>query len=286
MTEILRPPYDFIAAARRTPETLIVPSQSELIDLWASGYAAEPVPHAALPGIYSVYRVPETPPAAIVSVDLCEVVRHTCGAVAKAGGITLQEMSTHPRPDAEKEGADYGFRSLGLTHRTIWTAVYDLMEQDQVEPVEDIAYITAMLQNWREQNVYCVANTSTLPSCEPATIKFLKKHLPDSFDGIVFPRTPIDDAMHASQQIAFVTKSAALDALVTQISDGRPPLVHIDDILKHATDMKERFGPDIDVFTPAYPWNSRQIEGVSRHPSPLETFAAVHATLRSKGVLV
>ncbi|RYX78988.1 hypothetical protein EON76_04735 [bacterium] len=181
--------------------------------------------------ILGAVRVPEPHEQieGIASIDLCEVVRGTVKSMAVAFG-------------REYVGNDYLIGIWGDSHETvdndvkqstICSLAHVLMNNGHVPAVENIDAITTLLRRWRnEENVFCIANTSTLPGNELATLEFMDGFMPDCFDGIAFPRN------HNGRGLT--TKAAAVSEVnaILNTHDQQPHYaVHIDDVEHHVATM-------------------------------------------------
>lgn len=249
-----------------------IPSINELEQAWSVNHNR---PLLTLDSsMYGVAEQPLRPPTAILSVDLCEVVRNTGLSVLKIPGATIEDMVA----DGQTGYMDYGSTVNGWSEESAQSNrqlyIQELMQHDHVDPAPYTDVIRAFMERWRDQGVYVIANTSTLPGCELNTIRFLDQHFPDCFQGILLPRN------HDGQ--GSVTKSMILSetmhAIATQteyLTQG--PTVAIDDAMHHANDF-DRDG--VQVFVPAYAWN----EGFDDHPrivrvgqtlGTVDTFVAV-----------
>ena len=162
----------------------------------------------------------------IASIDLCEVVRET--HVDAAGLIGKR------RGDIANFGS-YA-QTLGMTNGEECAVIRVLMNELGTQPIDGIETIADTIRRWRKHDILTVANTSTLPGCEQVTIDFLKTHLEDCFDGIVFPRNH-DGA-------GTTTKASALEALLEETGNAETVerLVHIDDAPYHHSMMIEHMG--------------------------------------------
>ena len=196
-------------------------------------------------GILGAVRVPESDEQirGIASVDLCEVVRGTVKSMALALG-------------REYVGNDYPVGIWGDSHETIdndfkqstiCSLAHVLMNNGHVPAVENIDAITTLLRRWRsEEDVFCIANTSTLPGNELATLEFMDKFMPECFDGIAFPRN--------HNGLGQTTKAAAVSEVNTILDvHGQQPkyAVHIDDVEHHVATMVARQPlPETKVFVP------------------------------------
>ena len=174
-------------------------------------------------GLLGVVVERERPLTSIISIDLCEVVRRTHEAVTLAMDRDLSWLGNRVW--------EYNFPEL--SEQEVADLVTVLMNHTDILPVEGIDEIGATLRAIRseEPDILIVANTSTLPGCERVTIDFLRRHLPDCFDGILFP-----SSKHVGSKL---TKADALRSLLVSINGGQPcaRLVHIDDAPYHAASI-------------------------------------------------
>ena len=249
------------ALAENVPE---VPSTDELSDLWKTRYhnsdSVYPVPN-----IYGLMTKPEyEDPWLLLSVDLCEVTRKTAESVAKLGGFTLEHM-----------GAEYFYGTpFGLPKEDndlVVLMTQAQMVRESVGPVEGIDEIASILKEIKSLGGYVLANTSTLPGCEQATVDWMSRFLPDCFDGIVIPRNHFGEGS--------ITKGDAVLSVVNNLKDrfrvAISHVIHIDDASHHILSVRERCEHNliVDDFTPRYSWNSGH-EALNIKPSPLECFRA------------
>ena len=201
--------------------------------------------------IYGVAERPDTIPKAIVSLDLREVVRETGLALLEMRGGTLDDMVA----DGTTGEMDYGstlngwHNDIAQPNRQLY--IQEFMHHDMVRPVKYRGAIRALMQKWRDENVYVIANTSTLPGCELSTIRFLNEHYPDCFRGILLPRNH-DGKGKVTKAMALQATTAAIQYNL-QASDTNIPTFAIDDAMHHATDL-DTVGTT--VLVPAYAWNT------------------------------
>lgn len=249
-----------------------VPGDEELRELWQDYTGAEPY---SLNGVYGVYSKPADVQA-VASIDLCEVVRET--------SISMHLSLGDENPDRHYSvGRWYGIEAVGedFERSVVVSVIRVLLAHNHVAPHEDVSHIRSILQDWRSQGVYTVANTSTLPGCESSTIVHtLGGTLPDCFDALVLPRN------HDGK--GKTTKAGALAVLATEaeIPIYEVPLVHIDDALHH-----------IEAFQTTYADHSRSrffmphsikehVNGHLEKPhTPLEAFEAADEHFREHGVI-
>jgi hypothetical protein len=231
-------------------EALALPDQEyisltneELLNEWQNLYDVEARP---MEGILGVVEYHDQRPDAVLSVDLCDVLRDTCRDYRRAAG--LSDIRTHDY--------QYGVEANGLD---ICTAVVQrLMNRGEVAAVEEVADIANILRAIRAAGALVIANTSTLIGCESATIdeRFMATHLRGCFDGIVFPRNhdgtgPISKAIAA----AMVMEQEGIDTETT-------PVVHIDDAPHHVRSFRDYFtsNPRLALFMPPHEGNQHEID--------------------------
>ena len=207
-----------VSRALRTYNPL-VPNKYQLVDAWRTIYATN-IPHEdikPIDGILGVVVDRASVKKHILSVDMCEIVRETHKAFAAALGYDNTYIGpTIWRYDGHGilEGADQP--------KLTWM----LINERQVEPVADIDKIRAILEEIHK-NALVVANTSTGPGTEIATIEFLSHYLPGCFDGILFPRNY--DATSTT------TKGHALQDMMHTLSidPKQTRICHVDDAPHH-----------------------------------------------------
>jgi len=261
-----------------------VPLPHELEAAWAA-YVGEAA--IATPGVYGATRLPNpnNPPNAVLSVDLCEVVRET-----GAGVRTIEEPDLRPGSSQDSNSPCAHHYGEGLSvHNQIDAAsvVTVLMNGDYIEPVKDIGYIHAILASCRKLGIFVVANTSTLPGCELATIRFMKRNLPNAFDGLLLPRNHDNSSP--------LTKGVAVRMLIDRLlfkpstPENRFPtspltVVHVDDVSEHNRNFHRAFEKRDDVgittIQPLRPSCFPLDEGSIHTPNSLDAFRTA-ATLLS-----
>ena len=133
----------------------------------------------------------------------------------------------------------------------------EFMYYDHVEPVPFADAITAFIKRWKENDVYVVADTSTLPGCELSTVRFLHQTYRGCFDGILLPRNHDGNGT--------VTKISALEAAKAAMVSQREfstfiPTYLIEDTSHHAIAFAEH-PASTKVIMPEYGWN----EACSNH---------------------
>lgn len=200
------------------------------------------------PGVYGIVREPSFNESftCIASIDLCEVIRETDDALYRMRGDTIWKHGVPDKPSYSGER---------FPDHVIGPLVTVLMNAGEVQPVEGIDKIALILQDWRDNGVYVVANTSTLPGCELATISFFRKYLPSSFDGILLPRN--------HDGTAAKTKGWVLCQLIEKINPGIRAVFHIDDVTHHIVGVHNELDwhPQFTTFTPGYHHNENVVHG-------------------------
>lgn len=250
-----------------------VPTNEELSELWSEYTQADAHP---LEGVYGVFTPPEEA-RAVASVDLCEVVRETAFALDQATGYEIERRSVYAANRwFHREASDHD-----MEQSVVVSIVRVLMHAGHIEPVDGIEGIREILITWREQGVYVVANTATLPGCEAGTIAHtLRRDLRDCFDALVLPR--------GWDGTSGVSKAGALAILGAEV--GLPlhdkPLVHIDDARHHI----EGFRNDFLEHTQAaffMPYSVGTHDGADLwHPmTSLESFEAADEHFKKHGVV-
>jgi hypothetical protein len=249
------------------------PSDEELCEIWED-YTGKP--SKSLTGICGVY-IPlnqQQRPRAIASIDLCEVVRDTVVALDAATGYEPVRRTSY----SQQRWYSTANSSPDIEKSVVVSLVRVLMDAGHVQPVEGISEIRTILQDWRNNGVYCVANTATLPGCERGTIEYtLKQYLPNCFDAIVLPRNHDGSGS--------VTKANALVSLAKAcgLSLATVPVIHIDDAAHHIQAFDDMFKhlPKYERFTPLHSDNHHA--PVDSHTStPLEAFVKANIFLKNK----
>lgn len=242
------------------------PSQAELNELWRA-YA----PDAKLveaPGVLGTIRDPEAAPEVVVSVDVCEVLRQSHEAYR-----SVEDVSGEPIKSNIFIYGDYGDRKLSISsYSDVTNVLRVLMNNNLVMPVEDIDKIATIMQNWRNLGAYVVANTSTLPGCEPGTIDFFNTYLPDCFDGLLLPRNH-DGSLP-------LTKGVAIKNLIGKFREdlGQVPklAMHIDDAPHHQhgfiREHEDQSDYTVATFAPYYKLDVEHPATTTIGATPYETF--------------
>ena len=241
------------------------PTPEELVELWREYDPAGS--HSASDIVYGVVSDTDSAPTAIVSVDVCEVLRQSHEAYRRVEDLSDTDIS--------HDIFMYGSSTLATSNGPdIVSILQVLINNNQVPPVDNIDIIADELRAMRSVGALVVANTSTLPGCEPGTIAFFNAYLKECFDGVLFPRNH-DGTLPA-------TKASVIRSLHKQISDthGESPslLIHIDDAPHHHqafTASQETVHYQTELHAPYYPLTKPHISDVVVSPTPLSTFLAV-----------
>jgi len=243
-----------------------VPSEAELMTQWQNYTNSEAV--VAVPDVFGAIRLPDAAPGHIASIDLCEVVRET--------HLDLHRVEYPDGPPPKQIHAYCDGLAIG-NNADITAAAQVLMAAGLVRPNPNINRITETLQSWRQRGVYVFANTSTLPGCELSTIDFMRRYMPECFDGIVLPRN------HDS--LLPLTKGVAGFSVIEHVTDEQSALrvIHIDDkavhndAFLHAASI--RHNTAVATFQPYYPGSKPGLLPSTVCMSPLEAFQAAEAFL-------
>ena len=246
-----------------------IPTDEQLAAELGRGRRGE---YAALSNVFGSVRVPAEHERieAVISLDLCEVIRLTAQAIAATGGKDFFDSNDYIKGLWEDERF-HGEIEPDYAYYTLQPIAQVMINNDLVDPVAGADEIYGILKRWQQNGAYCVANTSTLPGCELGTVQFLNKHYPGCFDGIVFPRN--------HDGTSPLTKADALSEVLNELAaQGHTPkyAMHIDDTVHHIQGMLEKSPhPQTFCFLPIYPGcvaiDSLAAE-VKRANSPLETF--------------
>ncbi len=213
---------------------------------------------------------------AIASIDLCEVVRSTAYSISTTHGKEYHG-NNYRLALWEDELFAHSEEEHAFLSNTIQSIAQVMMNSGHVQPVEGIDEIADMTARWRKKlGVYCVANTSTLSGCELATVSFINTHLPESFDGIVFPRNPLGRRDQ-------ITKSRALKMVIDVLAERGHECrlaVHVDDSEGHHLSMiEDPPHAQTHVFLLEHPEfmpvDLGPATNVTRSPSPLDSFRAM-----------
>ncbi len=244
-----------------------VPTDEALQIAW-SDYLGHEEDVVAAPGVYGVVGLPAKPPRAYASIDLCEVLRQT--------GMALRSVEEQP-PKSVKEIECAHHYGEGLSIVNYTSVIQVLMNHDLVPPIEDIEEVVDIIREWRESGVYTAANTSTLPGCELATVRFLGRYATGAFGGILFPRN------HDGKST--LTKGVAARNVLHEFGGDDPAtVVHIDDVTHHNINFRAAMqgpsGAQVATFQPRYPSCFPVDEGSVQTETPLEAFRQADEFLR------
>lgn len=253
-------------------EVYPVPTTEQLTEQWQAYTGKEAQP---LQGVYGVYTVPPDGVCAVASIDLCEVVRDTAISMSGVVGETIRrgQYSTDTWCDPAVYGRDYEYS-------VVLGVLQAVMNETGVPVVDEIQDLGQYMKLWRQNNIYIVANTSTLPGCEKVTIELLENELKGCFDALVLPRNHHGDGP--------ITKAKALGILADEANLDlyTLPLFHIDDATHHVVGFTDHFAdhPTNAYFIPAHNYNSAPTPEMDCE-NPLEAFKKAHEFLRKQGVL-
>jgi hypothetical protein len=250
-----------------------IPTDQELLMYW-QGYTEQEA--QSLKGAFGVYSQPPDELSAVVSIDVCEIFRDTSIAMSDVVGLPLKRG---------QYGQDtwYSIPTMGRAYEgsLVLGVVQAVMNADMVPTIEGIDKLAEIIRTWRDNGVYTVANTSTLPGCELATIRMFEKELKECFDALVLPRNP-----HGNEGI---TKAGALGILADEVGIDLDdfPLIHIDDATHHIKGFADQFADHgaSAYFMPAHAY-SRPIAPEIDCETPLEAFTRANEFLRKQGVNV
>ncbi|MDL2342485.1 MAG: hypothetical protein QFB87_05415 [Patescibacteria group bacterium] len=198
-------------------------NHEQLTEEWQDYLGATAV---ATTGVLGAVQAPTATVTKVASIDLCEVVRETHVGLARLLGRNASHIPHF--------GSYYQTLGVERGHEIAVTTI--MMNEVEVHPVSDITAIAEITRSWRADGMLTIANTATLPGCESATIAFLKQHMPDCFDGIVFPRNHDGSGP--------ITKASALESVITDLPQASAVerVVHIDDAPHHIKAMLEHMG--------------------------------------------
>lgn len=257
-----------------------MPSPEELVDIWREHHAANRV-ITLRHGRLGVCELPSRQPTAVLSLDLCEVLRET--------GLSLTRLDGDIGDSAMHDyNMFYGDGVLGDDpQRARELLLPELMHYEQVPPVPYSGAITAFMARWREHGVYIIANTSTLPKCELSTIRFLSQRYPDTVHGILLPRNHDGNGTTTKADILLQAKHTINEVTGFNLNDI--PTVAIEDAYHHAVDYTEH-PSNTHVYMPAYSWNSpledhENVTRVEQQFGTLDTFIAVDEYLQACGIV-
>lgn len=261
------------------------PTSEELATSWQMYHQTEA--HQLDGDFVGLFEVPETAPRAVVSLDLCEVLRES--------GIALESIHNSfedSTPQAHAQNHEYGdlysaWQGDARTPTKNRAMLQQLMYLEYVAPVPHHEAIQAFLQRWHHNNIYVIANTSTLPGCETSTIKFLADTYPGSLRGILLPGN--------HDGLGTTTKPDILRQVKQRISHDTgfdittSPTIAIDDALHHGKNFAEEEN-NVQVFMPAYKWNESlenapSITRITQRLGTIDTFIAVDNYFVEHGIL-
>lgn len=252
-----------------------VPSDEELRRSWQNEMHVTAA--VATQDVLGVYTPPNTPVKAIASVDLCEMLRHTKKGLHEATGVANNHNATY------SDGTWYDVTKVGYPYErsVVESVTRTLINHGQIQPIEEIDTITGILRRWRDNGIWVIANTSTLPGCEVATIKHtLAQSCNRQFDGMLLPRN------HAGG--GDMTKAKAIISLMRQASlePKDLPLLHMDDADLHHSGFHEQrssFGKNLFLLAPDYGHDLPHADFVFK--KPVETFMGANALFKYLGVV-
>ncbi len=214
------------------------------------------IPSDAIPG---VINLPRSAPTAVISMDLCEVVRSSALSLLRIPGGDLSDMVY----DVTTGFHDYGSRSNGIPDARAqpWRQLHlqQFMNHDVVEPVPYNETIVAFMKKWQNNGVYIFANTSTLPGCELATVEFLQTYYPGCFQGIMLPGN--HDGNGATTKVDALGE--VLSALELAGTGTIGHTIAVEDATHHIKTYQEH---NVTTFVPSYGWNAPTdgLSGVER----------------------
>jgi len=241
-----------------------VPSSTELQNKWL-GYVGEGKVIEA-PGVYGAVRMPDRPPRAYASIDVCEILRETHRSMRK-----IEEPEPRVLSSIHRYADGLSFNNS----HDVASVLQVMMTNALIEPVPDINEIAQIMKNWRERDIYVFANTSTLPGCENGTIDFFSTYLPDCLDGILLPRNhdgtlPLTKG-HAARNVMEAFRGTGEQVIA----------VHIDDTPHHNIAFRTQVGTipnsKVATFLPEYPTHYPVDAGSELASTPLGAFRAADA---------
>lgn len=264
-------------------EEFQTPSIDKLITTWQDTHRMKTF--ALSNNHFGIYQAPVQTPSAVISLDLCEVVRETGLSFEKIhGGAMTPERLLRTQNEMAYNALYSNWMGADVAHDNLQRLAQQLMHHDHVSPVPYHEGIQALLQKWQSQNVYIIANTSTLPGCEVSTIKFLADTYPGSFSGILFPRNHDGSGTTTKASILENFKHSSGVHTITDLTT-----VAIEDVAHHSRAYVEA-SSDTEVFMPAYIWNEEledtpRVHRISQGFGTLDTFLAVDQYLASRGIV-
>lgn len=255
-----------------------VPSNDELREIWQEHHSSSETVELDM---YGICETPTKQPTAILSLDLCEIVRET-------GPSLTTIYSADKTAFADDYGNYYGNTLLGddaQLKRTLLLA--ELMSANYVKPVPYAEALHAFLENWGKQGVYVLANTSTLEGGEESTVKFLAEYYTAATKGILFPRN--HDGLGSTTKAGILRHAKNKLQVATGFDFESIPTIAIEDAHHHATNYMAE-DPNIQLFMPAYTWNEPldnidRITRVEQQLGTLDTFIAADEHIRSRGIV-
>ncbi len=258
---------------------LEVPTLEELSIAWQKYHQAEPI--ALQDGLFGILELPKENPRAIISLDLCEVLRETGPAVTR--------MYSHNDADFLHDyGIYYGDSVLGSDAQGARSVLFPhLMHMNSVRPVPFSEAITAFMHRWRENGVHIIANTSTLPGCEVSTVRFLSEQYPRTAQGILFPRN--HDGKGTTTKAAILQHAKERITTETGFDLSHTPTIAIEDAHHHAVGYIDA-PSETHVIMPAYSWNTDldehpDVTRVEQGFGTLDAFIATDNYLVEHGIL-
>lgn len=245
-------------------------TQDELGEAWQH-YAERTDEPTDMGDLLGVAYIPEQQPTAFISVDLCEVVRSTCASL-----WAMEQPFGTPIENIHGYGA--GMKRIHEDD-DITKYVTALMNNDLVRPIDGIDQISNLTRKWRKDGAYVFANTSTLPGCEAATVRYLGERMLGSFDAILFPR-------NHENNTGIMNKGIAGRLLIEQCMQAFPepsehgiPAIHIDDLSHHLASFQREVGElpyaNVTTYQPLYPSEFAPDPNSISAATPLETFQLV-----------
>lgn len=254
------------------------PSPEELVNLWQKYSETDTESIKLTDGIYGVYSLPNAEVKAVASIDLCEVLRKTGSTFHELIG----EKPTGYIDYLEKTWASAKIYEYQLGRNVLETLIGHAASQGLIPAIENSQEISEIIKNWRQNDVYIIANTSTLEGSEKGTIiHTLGRDYPGLFDAIVFPRNYDGNGP--------TTKAEAIKILTDQagIDLNNIPIIHIDDMPHHIKSFnawRSESGLDITTFMPTY-MDNLHVNETTYHDTALNAFEVADETLRDKGII-
>ena len=256
-----------------------IPDTRKLLSAWRENNLDADM--VALPDMLGICELPSKQPSAVISLDLCEVLRET--------GPSLTRMYTADTAITSHDyGVYYGDGYLGDREQLSRELLLpQLMGAQAIKAVPFAQSIQTMLQRWRQSGVYVIANTSTLPGCELSTTTFLAQNYTDSLRGILFPRNHDGKGSLTKAGILAHTKQTIYEYTGHHLYDT--PTIAIEDARHHGEQYVSE-SEHTEVFMPAYSWNEplenkNRITRVEQQLGTIDTFIAVNQLLRSRGIV-